>query len=163
LEEFQTATAWYIREGIDVRAFVLLRPPWLDEAEAVEWCVRSAHFAGGCGVRHISLIPVRGGNGALEWLAARQQFAPPQAASLESALERSLACTPQTTVVTADLWDWERLQGHCTQCMAARRARLERMHRLQKPQPRSLPTCACAVPAEATDANSAGNRAQSPA
>jgi hypothetical protein len=67
---------------------------------------------------------VRGGNGELERLQALGQFTPPTLSQLEDALDRSLQFT--NAVVTADLWDAERL-ALCEHCLPER---IERMRRL---------------------------------
>ena len=41
LDDFSRAADFLRRNGIGVRAFLLLRPPYLDEAEGVEWAKRS--------------------------------------------------------------------------------------------------------------------------
>jgi hypothetical protein len=77
------------------------------------------------GAAVVSIIPVRGGNGELERLAALGEFSPPTLAQLEEALERCLDLGPG--VVTADLWDVERLPA-CEGCRAARVERLRGMN-----------------------------------
>lgn len=109
LEDFQHACEWLLARDIDVRTFILLRPPGMAEAEGVEWCIRSVEYAHAIGVRHISIIPVRSGNGAIEKLAEQGIFEAPQAASLEQAL-RCLVDLPNA-IVTADLWNWQQLRG----------------------------------------------------
>jgi hypothetical protein len=99
------------------------------EAEAVEWAVRSLEFAFDCGARVVCLIPTRGGNGALERLAANGEFAPPRLATLEAALAAGLH--RQRGRVFADLWDL-RAFADCLACFPARRARLEMMNRTQQ-------------------------------
>ena len=64
----------------------------------------------------MSIIPVRGGNGEMERLRALGHFTPPTLSGLEAALDRCVDFAP--TVVTADLWDADRLR-HCA--TAARR------------------------------------------
>ncbi len=129
LDDFAKACHWLQQRQIDIRAFVLLRPPGLSESEGVDWCSRSIDYAVDHGCRHVSIIPVRSGNGAIEELQRRGQFQPPLAASLELVLER-YASHPNA-VVTADLWDWDGLVGLCPQCRDARKARLGRMNMQQ--------------------------------
>jgi archaeosine synthase beta-subunit len=59
----------------------------------------------------------------LERLAALGRFTPPTLSQLEAALDRCLGWT--NTVVTADLWDVERLSA-CERC------REDRVHRLRR-------------------------------
>ena len=125
LDDFEHAAATLHAAGIDVRVFLLVGAPWIPTAEQVDSIVASATFARDrLEARHVSLIPVRGGNGAIERLQASGVFAPPSLGLLERALEACL--TLGDVVVTADVWDLERM-AHCDDCFAARRERLERM------------------------------------
>lgn len=121
---FDRAVAYLRDRDIDVRVFVLLGAPHVPAAESVEWTVRTVEHAAGAGANVIAIIPVRGGNGELERLQSMQQFAPPTLAQLEAALEGSLR---EDCVVTADLWDAERLPG-CAECRASRVERLRQMN-----------------------------------
>jgi archaeosine synthase beta-subunit len=107
VDDFRHACDWLLERDIDVRAFLLLRPPGMSGDQGVEWCLRSAEFARSAGVRHLSIIPVRGGNGALEELAKQGLFEPPDARQLVNVMQQLLQW--QDVVVTADLWDWQRL------------------------------------------------------
>lgn len=75
---------------IDLRVFLMLRPPWTDEAEAVQWTVVSAKHAIAYGARHISIIPARDGNGWMDEARRQGVFTPPSTGSLERAFEQSL-------------------------------------------------------------------------
>ncbi|HUG41223.1 MAG TPA: hypothetical protein VMM12_12105 [Longimicrobiales bacterium] len=132
LRDFEQAAAALVGAGLALRAFVLLSPPFVPSAEAVEWAVRSAAHAIGCGAGHVSLIPVRGGNGALEPLAQAGAFVPPTLAQLEEALGRALELGG--AVITADLWDVERL-ARCPDCFLPRRDRLARMNLTGRREP----------------------------
>jgi radical SAM enzyme (TIGR01210 family) len=61
LNHFAQAAAFLRREAITIRAFVLVKPPFLDESDATEWAVKSVSFAFSCGVGAVSLIPTRAG------------------------------------------------------------------------------------------------------
>lgn len=126
LERFDGAARFLAANGIDLRVFVLLGAPYVPTTEAVEWTVRSVEHAARSGAAVVSIVPVRGGNGELERLGALGHFTPPTLAQLEAALELALDCSP--AVVTADLWDVERLAA-CADCRAARVARMERLNR----------------------------------
>jgi hypothetical protein len=141
LDDFTRAASFLRDAGIDTRVFLLVGTPWVPPADQLDSIAASARFA--CerlGARHVSLIPVRGGNGALERLAAEGSFTPPDLTLLEHALDRCLAAT-SPTVVTADLWDLERL-AVCPACFAARRRRLEAINRTGEPQP-AIACAAC--------------------
>jgi len=139
LEDFARAAAALRNEGADVRAFVLVGVPRVPAEEAVAWAVRSAAHAFEAGACHVALIPLRSGNGALEELAGRGELSFPSLDDLEEALERSLdlPAARAGAVVTADLWDLERLAA-CSSCLSARRERLRRANlrgRLEPPGP----------------------------
>lgn len=139
LDDFRAGVAWLAARGLPTRAFLLVRPLWLSEAEGVEWACRSLDFAFDCGVETCVLIPTRGGNGAMEALAAAGEFGPPRLASVEAALEHGLRAGRR---VFADLWDAERF-ADCPACGPARIARLRAMNRTQQPAPAvECPACA---------------------
>jgi radical SAM enzyme (TIGR01210 family) len=125
LDRFDRAAGFLADHGIDLRVFVLLGAPGIPVAEAVDWAIRSAEFAAQRGASLVSIIPVRGGNGEMERLAAAGLFTAPTLRQLERALD---GCTGwRDTIVTADLWDVDRLAA-CDQCREARIARLRRMN-----------------------------------
>jgi radical SAM enzyme (TIGR01210 family) len=124
LARFDNAARFLAEHDIDLRAFVLLGAPYVPAEESVDWTVRSAEYAARRGAAVVSIIPVRGGNGEMERLQALGHFTPPTLRQLESALERCLGL--QGTVVTADLWDVERLPA----CPACHKARIDRLRRL---------------------------------
>lgn len=115
---FRRSAQWIRQNDMDLRVFVLVKPPFLNEFEALEWACRSIDFAFDCGANTISLIPTRSGNGALESLAARGEFAPPRPETLESALAYGIQLGRGR--VFADTWDLERLEPD-----AARRSSLK--------------------------------------
>ena len=139
--QFRRACEWLHGNEIDIRTFILLRPPGMTENEGIDWCCRSVRFAHELGIRHIGLIPLRAGNGAIEHLRDKGLFAPPSAAALETVLQETLDLPH--SIVTVDLWDWSKLQGHCDSCRVARRRILERANLEQMmPTPHS-PSCPC--------------------
>jgi len=136
LQDFQRATKYLISAGIAVRAFVLLKLPDMTEEQGVEWAVRSLRAAFEMGVETCSVIPVRTGNGAMEWLQSTERFAPPSLHSLELVLEEGLRMASGR--VFADLWDAQRF-ATCEQCAASRIERLKNMNLYQ----RVFPTVTC--------------------
>ena len=125
LQQFADAAAFLSEHAIALRAFILVKPPFLDEAGALFWAQRSLEFAFDCRATAATLIPTRPGNGALETLAARGEFAPPRLATLETAAANGLAL--QRGRVFSDLWDLERFSD-CPHCYPARAARLREMN-----------------------------------
>ena len=136
LDLFAGAAARLRRERVALRAFVLVKPPFLSEEEALDWAVRSTEYAFDQGAGVVSLIPVRAGNGALDALAESGAFAPPRLATLEEALERGLGLGRGR--VFADLWDLHRF-ADCASCLPQRAARLHAMNLSQA----ILPAVAC--------------------
>ena len=132
LEQFRWAASFLADNGIALRVFILVRPPWLTEAEGVEWARRSLDFAFECGASVCALIPTRAGNGAMDALAASGEFEPPSLPSVEAALEYGLELGAGR--VLADLWDIRQFAA-CPTCADARIARLEVMNRTQSPSP----------------------------
>jgi archaeosine synthase beta-subunit len=125
-DDFAAACSRLRRARIGIRAFVLVGAPYVPSEENVAWAVRSTEWAFDQGADVAALIPVRGGNGELERLAAAGEFTPPDVRDLDAALEGALRL--DRGVVLADLWDAERLTG----CAACRPARLERLARLNE-------------------------------
>jgi radical SAM enzyme (TIGR01210 family) len=128
LDQFRRAAAMLRDFGIDVRVFILVRPPWLSEAEGVEWAKRSLDVAFDCGAATCSLIPTRAGNGAMEALGATGEFVPPSLTSLEAALEYGLSL--KAGRVFADLWDVHAF-ARCPSCAEPRVRRLRAMNASQ--------------------------------
>ena len=132
LDQFRRAAEFLRENDIALRVFVLVKPPFLDESEALHWAKRSVDFAFDCGATVVSLIPTRLGNGALETLAARGEFSPPKLATLEAALDYGIGL--KRGRVFADLWDLEKFSD-CKECFERRRARLHEINLQQSAQP----------------------------
>ena len=142
LADFERAVRRLRDERIDVRAFILLRPPFLSEAQGVTWARRSLDFAFSIGVGCCAIVPTRGGNGAMERLAAAGRFAPPTVRSLEAVVEYGLGLG--AGIVLADLWDIDAFFD-CDRCGPARAERLNRMNLEQRVAPPIA--CECESPA----------------
>ena len=140
LDRFDRAASFLLANDIDLRVFVLLGAPYVPTEESIEWTVRSVEYAVERGASLVSIIPVRDGNGELERLGALGDFIPPTLSQLENALDR---CTRITrSVVTADLWDVERLAA-CEDCRHQRIERLRRANFTGVVGPRvECPSCA---------------------
>jgi radical SAM enzyme (TIGR01210 family) len=142
-DDFRHAAADLALRGIELRAFVLVGAPFVPADETVEWTERSAALAAEQGAVHVSLVPVRGGNGEMERLELSGLFHRPTLEQIEEALERCLRLAP---VVTVDAWDLggpaSRRFADCPSCSAARIARLERINRTGDLEPRvACPEC----------------------
>ena len=129
-----------VREGISVRAFVLIGLPFLSADESLEWALKSVVFARDCGVSVVSLIPTRMGNGAMEQLHQAGEFQLPTFESLEETLEGALTITVGSTTdfrVLADTWNLEEFAS-CTKCFDGRHERLKKMNLEQRILPRMV-------------------------
>lgn len=133
LADFDRAATALVTRGIAVRAFVLVGAPFVPPEETVEWAIRTARHAAERGASHVTLIPVRGGNGAMEALARTGGYVPPTLVALEDALDASLDLPG--VVVTADLWDLDRFSP-CPDCAAPRTERLRRLNLTGRAEPR---------------------------
>ena len=125
LAQWKKAAQVLGREKIALRVFVLVKPPFLDEDEALLWANRSVEWAFDCGASVVALIPTRDGNGAMETLARRGEWSPPQLKTLEDALDFGLGL--RRGRVVADVWDLERFSS-CAHCFPMRLARLQEMN-----------------------------------
>ena len=144
VDSFRRAADSLAREGLALRAFVLLGLPFLGPEDSLVWAARSLELAFDCGATAATLIPTRSGNGAMDALTRRGDFAAPTLAMVERALADGIAGSGGRGRVFADLWDLERLRD-CAACFPERRRRLERMNLEQ----RVPPPVACADCGEA--------------
>ncbi len=141
LAHFSQAAGFLRDNGIAVRAFVLVKPPFMDEVEGWEWAVKSAAFALSRGATVVSLIPTRPGNGALDRLMETGEFSPPQLSTLEKALELALEVRGNGRIF-ADTWDLEQF-SNCPACFEKRRQRIHAMNLSQRIPPAiNCPACA---------------------
>jgi archaeosine synthase beta-subunit len=125
LDQFSRAADFLRQHEIDLRVFILVQPPFMQPEESLHWAQRSLDFAFECGATAASLIPTRGGNGAMESLAASGDFTPPRLKVVEDAMRYGLAL--KSGRVFVDLWDLQQATG-CAQCYAPRIARLQSMN-----------------------------------
>jgi hypothetical protein len=139
LTHFAEAARLLRNERIAVRAFVLVSSPFMSEPEGLEWAVKSADFAFSCGANVVSLIPTRGGNGAMERLLEAGEWSPPTLGNLEQAFQSALAL--KRGRVFADTWNLESFSS-CAACLEPRRQRLHTMNLTQHDLPRvECPIC----------------------
>jgi radical SAM enzyme (TIGR01210 family) len=136
IEQFEDAAHRLRNERVDLRVFILVKPPFMGEEEALEWAVRSLEFAFQCGATAATLIPTRGGNGAMDELARAGEFSPPTLATLEASIAHGIAMNKGR--VFADVWD-VRTASPCQSCYNMRIARLQAMNLQQS----ILPPIAC--------------------
>lgn len=109
VEEFVVAAEQLRANGIELRSFLLVRPPFLDKPTGLEWVKCSIDFSFDVGASVVSLILTRSGNGALDTLEKSGQFIAPNLAELQESLAYGLS--RNRGIVLADLWGLERLRG----------------------------------------------------
>ena len=139
LEQFRRAANRLRENDIDLRVFILVKPPFMREDDAAEWSARSLEFAFDCGATAATLIPTRAGNGAMEALTTLGEFAPPALATLEAAAEYGVRLGRGRVLV--DLWD-TRDSPRCPVCHEHHVARLQHMNLHQEIPPR-VPCARC--------------------
>jgi len=128
-DDFRDSVRFLTDNGIVSRAFILLKPPFMSEDEGIFWAERSVDFAFETGVECCTVIPVRGGNGAMEKLSEMGFFTPPSIKSLESVLEYGINLGKGR--VFADTWDLK-LFSECNKCTDERIKRLTEMNLSQR-------------------------------
>jgi radical SAM enzyme (TIGR01210 family) len=127
LEQFSQACDFLKSHSISIRAFVLVKPPYLDEEQGLDWAERSIDFAFGCGVDVVTLIPTRG------------LPSPPKLSSLQTAVEYGISLNRGR--VFADLWDLKQFST-CPDCFNERHSKLQIMN-LQQQIPARLSCESC--------------------
>jgi radical SAM enzyme (TIGR01210 family) len=144
MDDFVSAADRLTRRGVAVRAFLLIAPPFIPREEQERWLLRSIALAFDCGASVVSLIPTRGGNGALEALSADGLFEPPTLDEVERSVDAAhlwrqahVSARESGVRIFVDLWDLERL-ATCPACFDARRDRLHTMNLEQRVLPRAV-------------------------
>ena len=132
LDDFDSAAARLTSAGIGLRTFVLLPAPFVPVARAVESALDAVRHAVDRGARHVTLIPSRDGNGAMDELREQGLWTPPGLDMIEEAAEGCAGISG--AVVTVDLWDIDRCLP-CRPCRPAHLARLRRFNLTGSPGP----------------------------
>ncbi|MEO1991127.1 MAG: radical SAM protein, partial [Pirellulales bacterium] len=128
-DDFANASEQLRTWNIDVRAFILLGVPGLSKEEAIGSAIESTGFAETCGVRHVSIVPLRAGNGYVESLPKEKQNCVPDAQHVELCAETVFSqFKTSDIIITIDLWDFSKLQGTCEICKQSRLRRLQAMN-----------------------------------
>ena len=131
--DFEQAARFLRDNDIDVRAFILLNPPYLtDVRENIDWAIRAVKFAFDSGAQCCSIIATRSGNGIMEKLQQRGLYSAPMLSSLEEVFDEALKLNQGR--VFADTWDLGFL-SNCPKCFTARKERLELMNLGQRQTP----------------------------
>lgn len=129
LDLYASAALELHSRSIDLRSFILVQPPFMDQKESLRWACRSIDFAITCHATAISLIPTRTGNGAMEQFASSGNFTPPGLAVLEDAQDYGLSLHAGRVFV--DMWEIERVPSdNC--CRIQRSDRIQQMNLSQR-------------------------------
>jgi archaeosine synthase beta-subunit len=139
LADFQRAVNFLTSHGISSRSFILLKPPFLSEAEGITWAKRSIDFAFESGVDCCTVIPTRQGNGAIEQLLDHGYFSPPDISSLEEVVAYGIGL--KAGKVFGDLWDIHQF-SRCNKCLNSRIGRINEMNLTQQVPERVECDCA---------------------
>jgi len=123
LDDFSAAAGLLSEGGIKMRAFILLKPPFLDEQEGIIWAKKSIDYALNVGVECCVVIPTRGSD-VLGHLS-ESQYSPPRISSLEEVLEYGLSLDKGR--VFGDVWDLKQFST-CGSCFTLRESRINRMN-----------------------------------
>lgn len=129
IEDYVKSVAFLKNNGIGTRTFILLKPPFMNENEGIHWAKKSVNFAFESGTDCATVIPVRAGNGAMDYLMRTGDFYPPDIRSLEEVIEYGLRL--KKGLIFADLWDID-LFPCCNKCKPARINRISEMNITQK-------------------------------
>lgn len=127
--DFNRAAEFLRQNQIDVRTFILVKPPGLEEEEGIEWAVRSVAHALRTGAHVCSMIPVRRGNGYVDWLIGRGEYSEPRFDSIETSFAQALELGLPGRIFV-DLWDVQRF-SQCAHCLPRRIERLRQMNLTQ--------------------------------
>lgn len=140
LDQFAAAARFLRENAIELRTFILVQPPFMKPEEALLWAERSLDFAASLAATAATLIPTRGGNGAMEELAAAGLFAPPRLSVLEEAAVYGLGLGGPMRVFS-DLWELQcgalQRSSECAHCFDLRVRRLREMNLRQHLIPRA--------------------------
>lgn len=128
LDQFAAAAQRLGSNSIDLRAFILVQPPFTPREEALYWAERSLDFAFECGATAATLIATRAGNGATDALQQSGDFTPPDLLMVEDALEYGIALNRGRVFV--DLWEIDKVTA-CPVCSTRRIARIASMNLAQ--------------------------------
>ena len=126
LDQFSSSAEFLRSNGIDLRVFLLVQPPFMESGESLLWTKRSLDFAFDCGATAATMILTRAKNGAMEELAKSGEFTPPRLSVLEAAMNYGIELKKGR--VFADLWEIPDESRGCPACYTARVERLQEMN-----------------------------------
>ena len=109
IEDFREASSFLHQHEIDLRVFILLRPPYTSEEDTIPHARASVELAFDSGASMVAVIPTRPQNKVLATLGDVGHFSPPSLEQLEEIQEWGISMARGRFVV--DTWDIERLYG----------------------------------------------------
>lgn len=115
---FRRATGFLKERGVLVKAFILVKPPFVGEGEALLLGRETVDFARKVGADTVSLIPTVTTPGVMEDLQRDRFFAPPHLRTLYEVVRHAL--DEGGLRVLVDLWEFDDLPG-CGSCKGALR------------------------------------------
>ncbi len=147
LEDFQRAAAVVKDAGANLRAYILLGPPFLTEAEAVEDNVEAALAAAEAGADVISINPVSiHGDTLVDFLHFRGEYEPPWLWSVVQVIQRVQPLLPSGTRIVSSPTAGGKVRGahNCGDCDGAVLKAIE-FHRLSGDleELEAAPDCPC--------------------
>jgi radical SAM enzyme (TIGR01210 family) len=147
LVQFQRAAGMVKDAGARLRAYILLKPPFLTEAEAMDDAVEAALAAADAGADVVSLNPVSvHGDTMVDFMHYRGEYEPPWLWSVVHVLQRVSRDLPRgTRVVSAPTAGGKRRGAHnCGRCDAEVVSAIE-FHRLSDDieELATVPDCDC--------------------
>jgi uncharacterized Fe-S cluster-containing MiaB family protein len=104
VERFVEAADYLRARRVALRVFLLVWPPFIPVAEQDRWLLASLDVALACEASVISLIPTRGGNGAMESLASAGLFHAPSAAAVDHSASLARGHVGTRALVLLDPW-----------------------------------------------------------
>ena len=129
LSDYELACRRLRDAHVSIRVFLLVGLPFVDSDQAQrESVARSIEYAVDHGADVVSLIPLRGGNGVMDELAATGSWRTPTLSLVEQVIEDVFRGPGHEAVVQVDPWDLGQL-AECSACDQSRRKRLVEMSR----------------------------------
>ena len=108
--DYERACEFLIKHGITIRTFLLLPAPGVESTDALSHTVSSVRKALDCGSRVTSLIPLRAGNGVMDWLLNERLVHLPDLSSVANTFASALKLRREKQQrIFLDLWNIETL------------------------------------------------------
>jgi archaeosine synthase beta-subunit len=102
--------AW-INRGIDIRAFVLIKPPASTPHQWFESTMKTVESAFKWGVRHVSLIPTRADWGLLKMWQSYGLYDPPSLDDIKRVARSLNEFDRDYQSISIDVWDWSQIRS----------------------------------------------------